>query len=150
MSSLLTQNILLILLLVFMSATLLLCLDHAVLEGPSAYLSSFVHQCCLPWDPTYQFPKYAEICSPGIQGLPSASLLLLFSSDLIAHHFMVTTDCCWFLYSQLLLPWQWTADATMGHPWLAHPISVSRLCPPEASWTAGVLSHCLSSRCQGS
>lgn len=90
MSSLLTQRSLLIHLLVFMITGPFLYLEHADLEGLSAYLSSFALQSYLPLNPTYQFPKCVEIWSPKVHSLPSATLLPLSSQDLSPYHFMMT------------------------------------------------------------
>lgn len=55
-----------------------LCLGHVVLKGLPAFLSNFVLQSCLPWDPTYLL-------------LPSAALLPHCVQNLTLSYFMVTT-----------------------------------------------------------
>lgn len=75
MSSLLTQSSLLIRLSSWVLEWTALVLGSCCPRRPASFPELLCLSKLCPWDPTYQFPKGAEICCPEVQGLFSATLL---------------------------------------------------------------------------
>lgn len=118
-----------------------LCLGHVVLKGLPAFLSNFVLQSCLPWDPTYLL-------------LPSAALLPHCVQNLTLSYFMVTTAkaAAHFHIPNLFFHVSEDQMQLSNRSPLANPISVSWIYlwqSLETSWTAHFSSCWSSNWCPG-